>query len=785
MEQQKQTQQNGKGWFKVILSSVILIALFVMIFYVVGGAGSGKQIEYTQFASDLNRGYIKTITVNANKVELEYFDGKRYWFYNRDTAEHDIISADSGIVFEYNRNVDAGAAGYEGLKKVNLELGSTTTFSILSLLYPIMAIVCMGVLIYIVFKKMGSINNKSFDFVKNRARIIPSNTKFENVAGVDEEKEELQEIIEFLRNPKKYTDIGARIPKGVLLVGQPGTGKTLLAKAIAGEAEVPFFSISGSDFMELFVGVGASRVRDLFENAKRAKPCIIFIDEIDAIGRQRGAGMGGGNDEREQTLNQLLVEMDGFEENEGIIVMAATNRADILDPALMRPGRFDRQIYVHAPDVRGREEILKVHSKNKPLAGDVDLKVVARITSGFTGADLENLLNESAILAARENRKQITMQDINNGIVKVTMGPQKKSRIVSEKDRKITAVHESGHAIIERLVKNSNPVHEVSIVPRGGAGGYTLSRPETDDEYMSRNKLMDTITMYLGGRTAERLFLDDFTTGASNDIERATEIARKMVCAWGMSDAVGNVCLSSTTSLFLGRDYQERVNYSETEAAIIDAEVRKIMTECSNRAEEILSKNRAVLETMVEVLLEKETIYSDEVNMIIAGATAKEVCAVIDKKNSEKATSPAEVSKTDAGTTENIGTTENNGEGSKPQVITVTNKEDLDRALADVNSLIAAAKARKKNLNSNIAIDETDKVDVKKTKNTAAVKAGTENEKSTADSAVAEKKTAKNPTKAHNNIDKNAANNANVNAQGESAPKRRGRPKGSKNEPKN
>ena len=336
----------------------------------------------------------------------------------------------------------------------------------------------------------SSINNKSFDFVKNRARIIPSNTKFENVAGVDEEKEELQEIIEFLRNPKKYTDIGARIPKGVLLVGQPGTGKTLLAKAIAGEAEVPFFSISGSDFMELFVGVGASRVRDLFENAKRAKPCIIFIDEIDAIGRQRGAGMGGGNDEREQTLNQLLVEMDGFEENEGIIVMAATNRADILDPALMRPGRFDRQIYVHAPDVRGRGEILKVHSKNKPLAGDVDLKVVARITSGFTGADLENLLNESAILAARENRKQITMQDINNGIVKVTMGPQKKSRIVSEKDRKITAVHESGHAIIERLVKNSNPVHEVSIVPRGGAGGYKPSRPETDDEDMSRNKLI-------------------------------------------------------------------------------------------------------------------------------------------------------------------------------------------------------------------------------------------------------------------------------------------------------
>ena len=672
----------SKGWAKVIITSIFVILLLVLIFWAFSGSGSGKQIEYTQFTADLNKGYIKEVTFEANKVELVYFDGSRYWFYNRSSFEQDALSD----IKAFNET-----AQESGFSQVVIIPGSTTTFSILSLLYPILALVCMGILIYFIFKKMGSINNKSFDFVKNRARIIPSNTKFENVAGVDEEKEELKEIIEFLKNPQKYIDIGARIPKGVLLVGPPGTGKTLLAKAIAGEAEVPFFSISGSDFMELFVGVGASRVRDLFENAKKAKPCIVFIDEIDAVGRQRGAGMGGGNDEREQTLNQLLVQMDGFEENEGIIVIAATNRADILDPALLRPGRFDRQIYIHAPDVRGREEILKVHSKNKPLASDVDLKIVARITSGFTGADLENLLNESAILAARDNRKKITMQDINNGIVKVTMGPQKKSRIVSEKDRKITAVHESGHAIIERLVENSNPVHEVSIVPRGGAGGYTLSRPETDDEYMSRSKLIDTITMFLGGRTAEKLFLDDFTTGASNDIERATAVARKMVTEWGMSDVIGNVSMGSSTSLFLGRDYQERVNYSEKEAAIIDAEVKKIMSECTKRAEEILSKNKKILNTMVEVLLAKETIYSDEINMIIDGKSAKTVCEFIDNKNKAK-----ESEKTA------------NKEPEKP----------AEPSESEIDKLLKTAKARQERINkTNIEIDTSEKVDVEKLKN--------------------------------------------------------------------
>lgn len=686
MEQKKEVNSSSnKGWAKVIISSIFLILILVLIFYVFSGSGSGKRIEYSQFQNDLSNGYVKQIEFGASKVELTYFDGSRYWFYNRSSFEVSALE----LVEQFNADVESGASGTETFKKVTIVPGSTTTFSILNLLYPILLLVATGVLIYFVFKKMGNINNKSFDFVKNRARIIPSNTKFENVAGVDEEKEELKEIIEFLRNPKKYIDIGARIPKGVLLVGPPGTGKTLLAKAIAGEAEVPFFSISGSDFMELFVGVGASRVRDLFENAKKAKPCIVFIDEIDAVGRQRGAGMGGGNDEREQTLNQLLVQMDGFEENEGIIVIAATNRADILDPALMRPGRFDRQIYVHAPDVRGREEILKVHAKNKPLASDVDLKVVARITSGFTGADLENLLNESAILAARENRTEISMQDINNGIVKVTMGPQKRSRIVSEKDRRITAVHESGHAIIERLVENNNPVHEVSIVPRGGAGGYTLSRPDNDDEYMSKRKLIDTITMFLGGRTAEKLFLDDITTGASNDIERATDLARKMVTLWGMSENIGNVSMGSSTSLFLGRDYQERVNYSEKEAANIDAEIKKIMDTCTKKAEEILSNNKKVLLTMVDVLLEKETIYSDEVNMIINGASKEEVCSFIDNKN----------------------------KASKETKVEKQEKSDEPKTESEVDKLLKTAQARTKKLEqSNIQIDEKDKKDVRLTK---------------------------------------------------------------------
>ena len=679
----EQTTSTNKNWPRIITLCVTIALALVLIFFVFNNNSKGTQISDTEFRSILAKGTVKSVTFNAETVNIVDTNDKTYWFYSHDAFKEALREE----INAFNDNVEKGTNGvigyeaYASYKKVVVNYGTTTTFSIMSILFPLLSFGLMLFLVILIMRRIGKANNQSFDFVKNRARIIPSKVKFDQVAGIDEEKEEVSEIIDFLRNPKKFIDIGARIPKGVLLEGAPGTGKTLLAKAIAGEAEVPFFSISGSDFMELFVGVGASRVRDLFENAKRAKPCIVFIDEIDAVGRQRGTGMGGGNDEREQTLNQLLVQMDGFEENEGIIVIAATNRADILDPALLRPGRFDRRIHIHTPDVRGREAILKVHAKDKPLDDDVDLKVVARITSGFTGADLENLLNEAAIIAAKENRTKINMTDINNGIVKVTMGPQKRSRIVSDKDKRITAVHESGHAIVERLVSNSNPVHEVSIIPRGGAGGYTLSRPDNDDEYMSRSKLIDTITMFLGGRTAEKLFIGDYTTGASNDIERATQLARKMVTEWGMSDEIGNVCLGSETSYFLGRDYQEKVNYSEQKAAIVDAEVKKIMDSCSKAAEKILSERKATLETMVDVLLEKETIYSDEINMIIDGKSKEEVCEFIDNKLKNK---------------------------QEPE------NEEKPTNTAELDALLAKAKARQTRRSANIAIDEADKVKVNK-----------------------------------------------------------------------
>ena len=467
----------------------------------------------------------------------------------------------------------------------------------------------------------GGGNSKMMNFGKSRAKMTTDENKnvtFKNVAGLQEEKEALEEIVDFLKDPAKYTGVGARIPKGVLLEGHPGTGKTLLAKAIAGESNVPFFSMSGSDFVEMFVGVGASRVRDLFDQAKKHAPCIVFIDEIDAVGRQRGAGLGGGNDEREQTLNQLLVQMDGFETNEGIIVIAATNRSDVLDPALLRPGRFDRQIYVHAPDVKGREMILKVHAKNKPIDSSVDFKNLARLTSGFTGADIENLLNEAAIIAAKNGKKSISMTDITEGINKVLMGPQKKSRIITEKDKKITAFHEAGHAIVGKKLEHCDEVQEVSIIPRGMAAGYTLSRPDNDESHMTYNKLTDLITMMLGGRVAEELVIKDITTGASNDIQRATQIARKMVTEWGMS-ALGTVNYASGSEVFLGRDYQTQVNYSEKTASEIDAQVREIISNCYKKATKILKDHMSVLNTMAEVLIEKETIYHYEVEMIIAG----------------------------------------------------------------------------------------------------------------------------------------------------------------------
>ena len=522
-----------------------------------------------------------------------------------------------------------------------------------SLLVPIIMIVLLAIVFFIIMRKTNGANNKALNFGKTKAsQVRDSKVRFSDVAGAEEEKQELQEIVDFLKDPKKFTAIGARIPKGVLLVGPPGTGKTLFAKAVAGEANVPFFSISGSDFVEMFVGVGASRVRDLFDQAKHSMPCIIFIDEIDAVGRQRGAGLGGGNDEREQTLNQLLVQMDGFESNDSIIVMAATNRADILDPALMRPGRFDRQIYVNIPDVKGREEIFKVHSRNKPLAPTVNFKSLARLTSGFTGADIENLLNEAAILAARANRKLITMEDISEAINKVIAGPAKKSRVVTERDKRITAYHESGHAIIAKLSKNCDNVHEVSIIPRGQAAGYTITLPENDDNHFTKQKLLDQIAMMLGGRAAEEIVIKDVSAGASNDIQRASKIARKMVTEWGMSDAIGNMYLGASEEVFLGRDYQTQLNYSDEMAAKIDAEVKAIIDTQYQKALSILRENRSVMDKMVKMLYEKETIYAEEIDSLF--------------RDDEAPAEGGEPAETDASATENGGT----GDTSAPDGVT-------------------------------------------------------------------------------------------------------------------
>ena len=483
---------------------------------------------------------------------------------------------------------------------------------------PLLAAVVAVVVMMLLMNRQanGGGGGKMMDFGKSRARMTTQeqiHTTFKNVAGLQEEKEELREIVDFLKLPQKYTQVGARIPKGVLLEGPPGTGKTLLAKAVAGEAGVPFFSISGSDFVEMFVGVGASRVRDLFADAKKNSPCIVFIDEIDAVARRRGSGMGGGHDEREQTLNQLLVEMDGFGVNEGIIVMAATNRVDILDPAILRPGRFDRKIMVGRPDVRGREEILQVHAKNKPLADDVDLKQIAQTTAGMTGADLENLMNEAAILAARDNRPYITQSDIRKSFVKVGIGAEKKSRIVSEKEKRITAYHEAGHAILFHVLPDVGPVYTVSIIPTGvGAAGYTMPLPEKDEMFNTRGKMLQDIEVSLGGRIAEELIFDDITTGASQDIKQATRVARAMVTRYGMSDELGLVSYDSDEEVFLGRDYGHTKGYGENVAGKIDSEVKRIVDECYDKAKTIILEHRGVLDAAAALLLEKEKISRDE-----------------------------------------------------------------------------------------------------------------------------------------------------------------------------
>ena len=598
-----------------IKSLAIWLIIGVILIVVISSImeNSNNKMTYSELIENIEEGNVSSVKLSAGGESAKVTLNDN----NKTIKQVNIPSLDSFVTY---------AETY--IKNGNLALDEESEsiwITILSLITPFGLLIIF--LIFWFFMMNPGNNqggNKTMTFGKSRAKMINTAEKnkitFDDVAGVDEEKEELEEIVEFLKNPKKYTDMGARIPKGVLLVGQPGTGKTLLAKAVAGEAGVPFFIISGSDFVEMFVGVGASRVRDLFEQAKRNAPCIIFIDEIDAVGRQRGAGLGGGHDEREQTLNQLLVEMDGFSANEGVIVLAATNRPDVLDKALLRAGRFDRQIVVGAPDVKAREQILEVHSKKKRLSDDVDLRIIAKNTSGFAGADLENVLNEAALLAARRNKTEIGMQEIEDAMVKVTMGPEKKTKVRSDHEKKLVAYHEAGHAVVSKFLPTQDPVHEISIVPRGMAGGYTMYRPTEDKSFMSKTAMEEQIISLLGGRVAEALILNDISTGASNDIERASQIARSMVTVYGMSSRLGAIMYGQGQGeVFLGRDLAQTKNYSEETAAIIDEEVKAIIDRAYNTAKEILAANIDKLHIVAGILLEKEKIDGEEFDRVFNG----------------------------------------------------------------------------------------------------------------------------------------------------------------------
>jgi cell division protease FtsH len=586
---------------------VLILVVLVAVIFLMLSNNTQEGMSYSEVRRLFETEAVKSFVVDGDTLILSFrepYDGRytaSHQLYNFGVFYedlHELIDQQwhDGVITDYNYDVGWQAPWW------------------LSFLPYLLIMIVFGVLWFAMMNRGMGGDKGAMRFGKARTRVGATDKKvtFADVAGEDEEKEELQEIVEFMKNPQRYVELGARIPKGVLLVGPPGTGKTLLAKAVAGEAGVQFLSISGSDFVELYVGVGASRVRDLFDQAKKVAPAIIFIDEIDAVGRQRGAGLGGGHDEREQTLNQLLVEMDGFGTNEGVIVMAATNRQDILDKALLRPGRFDRQIYVGMPDVKGREAILKVHAKGKPLAEDVDLATIAKTTIGFTGADLENLLNESALLAARRDRRFITMAEIEEAMIKVIAGPEKKSKVVSEKERRLTAFHEAGHAVVSHALEHVDPVHQISIIPRGNAGGMTIYLPEEDKSFNSRSEMLDDIVSLLGGRVAEKLVLNDISTGASNDLERATSIAKSMVMKYGMSDALGPVVYDSGSGeVFLGRDYGHTKSYSEKVAAEIDEEIKRIVEEAYERCRLILEDNMDILTLTAEYLLRHEVMDGD------------------------------------------------------------------------------------------------------------------------------------------------------------------------------
>lgn len=600
----------GKQFRGIFIYVIIIAAVFAFIYIMSSSRQTNDDYTYSEFQTDLNDNAIQSIEIKQNS---EIPTGVLTVTF-RDSSRRQLFVENVGTITEL-------------LKEKNVEYTlhdvTRSSYFVSTILPMVIMFVIMIVFFMVVSGRSGGAGGNVMNFGKSKAKMTSkpdNNTTFKDVAGLKEERGELEEVVDFLRAPQKYTRVGARIPKGVLLVGPPGTGKTLLARAVSGEAGVPFFHISGSDFVEMFVGVGASRVRDLFGEAKKNAPCIIFIDEIDAVARRRGSGLGGGHDEREQTLNQILVEMDGFGVNEGIIVMAATNRVDILDPAILRPGRFDRKVFVGKPDVQGREEILKVHSRNKPLAEDVNLGTVARTTAGFSGADLENLMNEAAINAAVDNRAYIKQEDIEKAFIKVGIGEEKKSRVISEKERKITAYHESGHAILFHLLPEVGPVHMVSIIPTGMAGGYTMPLPEKDEMFNSKDKMLQNIMVSFGGRIAEELTFDDITTGASQDIKQASEIARAMVTKYGMSDVLGPIDYSTSEGdeVFIGRDWGTVKAFSEETSAMIDKEVKKIIEECYAKAKDLIVEHQDVLENCAQLLLQKEKIDREEFESLFA-----------------------------------------------------------------------------------------------------------------------------------------------------------------------